>query len=73
MQIPLIGISVWFVAKIFVIFAMFIYLIFALVVVRQVKLMTDTLEVGFELPIRILSYVHLVFAVLVLLAAFVIL
>lgn len=73
MQIPLIGISIWFVAKIFALFALVIYLVFALVVVRQVRLMTDTLEVGFELPIRILSYLHLIFAVLVLLAAFVIL
>lgn len=73
MQIPLLGISIWFVAKIFAIFGLFIYLVFALVVVRQVKLMTDTLEVGFEFPIRILAYAHLIFAFLVLLAAFVIL
>ncbi len=73
MQIPIIGISIWFIAKIFVLFALSLYLVFALVVVRQVKLMIDTIEVGFELPVRILSYVHLVFAVLVLLTAFVIL
>ena len=73
MQIPIIGISIWFIAKIFVLFALSLYLVFALVVVRQVKLMIDTIEVGFALPVRILSYVHLVFAVLVLLTAFVIL
>lgn len=73
MQIPIFGISIWVIAKIFAIFGLVLYLVFALVVVRQVKLMTDTLEVGFELPIRILAYAHLIFAILVLLAAFVIL
>lgn len=49
------------------------YLIFSLVVVRQVKLMTDTLQLGFESFIKLLAYAHLIFAVLVFFAALVIL
>ncbi len=73
MIVPVIGISVWFIVKLFVLFALGLYIIFALVIVRQVSLMITTLNSGFELPIRILSYGHLVFAVLVLLIALIIL
>lgn len=73
MQIPSLAISILFIGKIFVLFALVLYLVFAFVVVRQVKLMTDTLEVGFEFPIRLLSYVHLLFAFLVFLLSVVIL
>lgn len=71
--IPLIGISVWVVVKIFAIIALGIYLVFALVVVRQIQLMTETLKVGFEAPLKMMAYVHLLFAIFVLLAALVIL
>ena len=49
------------------------YLVFSLVVVRQVKLMTDTLQLGFESIVKLLAYAHLIFAVLVFFAALVIL
>lgn len=49
------------------------YLVFALVVVRQVKMMTSTLQLGFEGPAKMLSYIHLIFAILVLISAIVIL
>ena len=42
-----------------------IYIVFSIIVEKQVRLMTDTLEIGFEKPIRILSLMHLVFAVVV--------
>lgn len=67
------GVSVWGIAKIFVLFALFLYTIFALVVVRQIQLMTDTLEVGFETPVKILGFAHLVFSILVFIIALVIL
>jgi hypothetical protein len=51
----------------FAVFALVLYTIFALVLVRQVQLMTDTLVVGFEKPVRLLSVVHLLFAVAVFL------
>ncbi len=71
--IPLLGVSVWFIAKIFVVFAILLYVIFALVVVRQVQLMTDTLEVGFESQVRLLSFIHLLFAIAVLIFAIIVL
>lgn len=72
-QFLTLGFSVWPLAKIFVLFGLVIYLIFALVIVRQVQLMVDTVEVGFDVPVRVLSYIHLSFAVLVFLFALIIL
>lgn len=46
-----------------IVFALFLYLIFALIVVRQVQLMTETLEVGFEKEVMVLAIVHLFFAI----------
>lgn len=72
-QTLLLGTSTWFLAKIGIIILLGMYSIFALIVVRQVKLMTDTLQLGFENTIRSLAYAHLIFAVLVLLSAIIIL
>jgi hypothetical protein len=49
------------------------YLVFAFVVTRQVKLMTRTLHLGFDAPAKFLAYFHLAFAVLVFFAALIIL
>lgn len=65
--------NIWFLIKILSLVLIGMYLVFALVVVRQVKLMTDTLQLGFEGVVRLLAWGHLVFAVLVLLAALVVL
>jgi len=73
MTIPIIGLSVFPIIKIFVVFALGLYIAFALVVVRQVQLMTDTLEVGFEGPLRFLAIMHLLFAIAVLIFALIIL
>lgn len=70
---PIFGISVWLVVKIAALILLGMYLIFSLVVVRQIKLMTTTLTLGFEAPIIMLGYIHLAFAVLVFLAALIIL
>lgn len=68
-MIPLIGISIWGIIKGLVLIILALYIIFAVVVVRQVQLMTDTLEVGFEWQLRIISFVHLLFAIGVLIFA----
>lgn len=68
-MIPILGISVWLIAKVFVVLFLILYVIFALVVIRQVKLMVDTIEVGFELPLKLIAFLHLVFAFIVLLIA----
>lgn len=65
--------SIWDIAKWFVIVGGLVYVVFAVVVVRQVQLMTKTLEVNFEKPVQMLSYLHLLFAVGVLLLAFIVL
>ena len=70
---PITDLSIWFFVKIAVLILLALYLVFALVVVRQMKLMTDTLKLGFETPIKILSYIHLGFAVFVFLTALIIL
>ena len=70
---PIFGISIWLVIKIAALILLGMYLVFSLVVVRQIKLMTSSLSLGFEAPITMLGYIHLAFAVLVFLAALVIL
>jgi len=57
----------------FLIIGLLIYLVFALVVVRQTNQMTETLEVGFETPIKILAWTHLFVALATFAAAFVLL
>ena len=69
----MIGISIWAIAKIFALIALGLYIIFSLVVIKQVGLMTKTLEVGFESLIKLVAWVHLIFAIFVFLTAFVIL
>jgi len=60
--VPFLGVSIWTVAKVFVLIGLGIYIIFAIVVVRQVQLMTDTLVVGFEQFVRLIALAHLLFA-----------
>jgi len=63
----------WLLVKAFSLVLLGIYLIFAIVVIQQVKLMSNTLHIGFEAPIKLLAYIHLVFTFLVFVAALVIL
>ena len=67
------GLNEWILIKALALVLLGMYLVFAFVVTRQVKVMTDTLHLGFEIPAKFLSYLHLAFAVLVFLAALVIL
>lgn len=46
-----------------------LYILFAIIVIRQVKLMTDTLEIGLEGFIKFLSFVHLLIALVVFVLA----
>ena len=73
MTIPLTGISIWLVVKVFVLIAMLLYIAFALVIVRQVQLMTKTLKVGFEFPLKSLSLLHLISAAVLFTLALIIL
>jgi len=66
-------ISVWVVAKWFAVVGFLVYVVFALVVVKQTSLMLGTLEISFEKPIRLLSWVHLLFSIGVLVLAIIVL
>ncbi len=67
--IPLIGISIWFIVKIFFLVGIGVYVLFSIVVFRQVQLMTSTLSVGFETPVKLLALMHIVVAILVFIFA----
>ena len=71
--IPLIGVSAWLIAKIFVLIALGLYIIFAAVVVKQVGLMIKTIEVGFEATIKLIAWGHLLFALGIFIIAIIIL
>jgi hypothetical protein len=70
---PILGISVWFLIKLALLVLLSLYLVFSLIIVRQIKLMTSTLVLGFEAPIILLGYIHLAFAILVFIATLVVL
>ena len=71
--VPLLGVSLWLIAKIFVLFGLAIYLVFALVMIKQVKLMTSTLTLTIDKFVVLLTYAHLAFAILVFILALIIL
>ena len=62
--------SLWFLVKVGSIIGLVIYVIFAFVVMKQVNLMTETLEIDFERPIKTVAALHFLFAVFVLIFAF---
>ncbi|HJY98418.1 MAG TPA: DUF5657 family protein [Patescibacteria group bacterium] len=66
-------VDTWFLVKVLSLVLLGMYLIFALVVVKQVRLMTATLQLGFEGFVKFLALAHLIFAVIVFVAALVIL
>ncbi|EKE12633.1 MAG: hypothetical protein ACD_13C00149G0015 [uncultured bacterium] len=65
--------DIWVIVKIFTLIILGMYIFFAFVIRRQVKVMTDTLQLGFESLARFLSFVHLVFAILVFVTALIVL
>jgi len=61
--------NIWIIVKILALVVLVLYIVFAFVIIRQVKVMTRTLTLGFEPFVRFLSFIHLVFAVLVFITA----
>ena len=59
----------WIIIKILSLVVLGLYIIFAFVIRRQVKVMTDTLTLGFEPVVHFLSFFHLIFAILVFITA----
>ena len=60
---------VWLIVKIAAVIGLVIYLIFAFIVMKQVNLMTETLEVDFEKPIKVVATLPFIFAIFVLIFA----
>ena len=67
------GISIWLVVKVFVLLALVMYIVFSLVVIRQIRLMLETVDMGLNLPIRFIGWGHFLFAVGIFVIALVIL
>lgn len=67
------GQPLWVVFKSLALIGLVIYIIFALVVIRQVNKMTDTLAVGFEAEVRFVAIVHFILALATFIVAFAIL
>ena len=62
-DLPDLVFNVWPIVKVMFLVAIGVYIVFAVVVVRQVNLMIKTLEVGFEIPIKLIAWGHLLFAI----------
>lgn len=67
------GVSSWFLAKIMVSFFLLIYIVFAIITVRQINLMVETLEVKFGEVVKVVGMLHLVVAIFIFFLALVIL
>lgn len=67
------GVTVWDGVKWLIVLGLGLYLVFAVVAVRQVQLMSRTINGALKWPIKLLATVHLAVAVVVLLAAIVVL
>jgi len=61
--------SLLLVVKIGVIFFLLLYIVFAGVVIRQVRVMTETLSVGFEKPVKFIAFIHFIFSLVVFVLA----
>lgn len=65
--------SIWWLVKGLFVIGLTLYLAFAVIVIRQVGLMSKTLDGEFGPPLKLISYVHLLVALAVFLLALVIL
>jgi hypothetical protein len=65
--------EIWQIVKWFFVFAFSLYVVFSVVVIKQVSMMNKTLNVHFEKPVTLLAYLHFFFAVGVLIFAFLVL
>ncbi len=59
---------IWSIAKLVVLFGLLVYLVFAVVVIRQVQLMTRTVTGDLDHIIRAVSWIHFALAAGIFLA-----
>ncbi|MDO8551425.1 MAG: hypothetical protein Q7S03_01985 [bacterium] len=69
----IIGISFWSILKVVVVFALFLYVLFAVVVVKQINMMIETLTTQLELLFRLISVIHLAGAIFIFILAIIVL
>jgi hypothetical protein len=69
----LLRIQLWDLVKVLICFALFIYILVALVVVRQVNMMTEVVHGQMDAVIKAVALIHLLGAILVFLIALMIL
>lgn len=69
----LFSLEIWVVFKVLIVLGLFIYLLFSLVIIRQVDLMTGVLSGKLNPELKIVALVHFVFALIVLISAIIIL
>lgn len=69
----ILNLNPWLFAKILVCFGLFVYLFFALLVVRQVDLMGKTLNGALNLPLKLIAWLHLFIAIAIFLLSLIIL
>lgn len=55
----LLGLNIWQVVKGFLLLGILLYLVFAVVIIRQINLMFDALEVELEWVIKFVAWLHL--------------
>ena len=66
-------IQVWSVVKLAVLITLGLYLIFGLMIIREVDLMNKTIIGVFNLPIKIIAWLHFLFALFIFILAIIIL
>lgn len=67
------AIDPWLLVKIMVSFALFLYVIFAGIMVRQVSLMTESLKLGLEWLLKTVAFLHFLGAAFIFLMALIVL
>lgn len=72
-MITSVAFTVWPIVKILILLFLVLYIVFSLVLIKQVQLMTKTLEIGFESQLKLLAFIHFLFAVAVLIFSILIL
>lgn len=71
--IPLLNISIWLIIKIFILVILFLYSVFAVVVIKQVTMMSKTFKSALNTLIHFLSVAHLLFVIFIFILALIIL
>jgi hypothetical protein len=72
-NLNLLNFNIWAVIKILSLAALGLYVVFAFVITRQVKVMTDTLSLGFESVAKFLAFIHLILSIFIFIVAMMVL